>query len=354
MNKNKFKKLPVKIDYSKFVPYLSKANYSIGKLDALFKFVQNPNLLISPLLVKEATLSSQIEGTQSSLTDVYLYEAGEKTKHKDVKEIINYRKALEYAQKILKNKPIHLNLIKQIHFILMEGVRGHDKQIGEFRKIQNWIGQPGFSIKQATYIPPAPEKVAEYMDNFEKYINFQEQDFLVQAALIHSQFECIHPFIDGNGRIGRILIPIFLYSKGIISHPALYVSEFFEKNRQKYYILLDKISKEDNYTYWIKFFLEGVYWQSNKTQETISNMLKLYEKIKEELFSYKSPYSFKMLDFIFETPIFISKEVIIKLKLNKVTVNRLIKMFMKLKVLQESHKKRNRVYIFKDLLEILK
>ena len=355
MNATKLKKLPIpiKIDYSKFIPYLSKAHYSLGKLEALFKVLPNPNLLIAPLLVKEATLSSRIEGTQSSITDVYLYEAGEKTKYDDVKEVMNYRKTLEYAQGVLKQKPIHLNLIKKMHFILMEGVRGHDKGRGDFRRVRNWIGRPGTPIEQAIYIPPSPEKVIEYMDNLEKYINSEEKDFLVQASLIHSQFESIHPFVDGNGRIGRILIPLFIYEKGIISHPVLYVSEFFEANRKKYYVLLNKISKENNYEDWIKFFLKGVHWQSEKTQNIINQMLELYNEIKEKLFSYKSPYSFKLLDFIFQRPIFASKDVIEKLRLNKVTVNRLVKMFIELKVLEESEKKRNKIFIFKDLLTII-
>ena len=353
MNRRILNKLPAKIDYSGFISSLTKANYSLGKLNAFFKFLPNPDLLITPLLVKEATLSSKIEGTQSSITDVYLHEAGQKTTYEDVKEIVNYRKALEYAREILKQKPIHLNLIKQMHSILMQNVRGHDRNRGEFRKVQNWIGIPGTPIEQATYVPPPPEQVTEYMDNLEKYLNSSGEDFLVQAALVHAQFECIHPFVDGNGRIGRILIPLFLYAKEMISHPALYVSEFFEKNRRDYYTLLNKISNENDYEDWIKFFLEGVYWQSEKTQDTINQMLKLYNEIKEKLYAFKSPYSFKVLDFLFDRPIFTSREIIEKLKLNKVTVSRLIKMFVKIKVIEESAKKRNRIFIFRKLLRII-
>ncbi len=353
MNRFELTRLPVKVDYSSFISQLSQANYSLGKLDAMFKFVANPNLLVTPLIVKEAALSSRIEGTQSSITDVYLYQAGEITKFEDVKEIVNYRKALEFAQASLKTKPISLNVIRQIHSILMKDVRGYDKARGEFRHIQNWIGVPGTPIERAQYVPPEPIKVLGYMENLEQFINSEYTDCLIQVALVHAQFECIHPFIDGNGRIGRILIPIFLFSKGMIAKPALYISEFFEKNRQTYYQLLNDITKENNYVNWIKFFLEGVAWQSAKTQSTIDKMLGLYNEIKEKLYSYKSPYSFKMLDFIFSQPVFTSKDVITKLDLNKVTVSRLIRIFDKLELLEETERKRNKIYIFRKLLAII-
>jgi Fic family protein len=353
MNRTELKKLPIKIDYAGIIPYLSRANYSLGRLDALFKFLPNPNLLVAPLLVKEATLSSRIENTQSSITDVYLYQAGEKTKFEDVKEIVNYRQALEHARNVLKGKPINLNLIRDMHSILMKDVRGYDKARGEFRKGQNWIGLAGTPIEQAIYLPPPPAKVIEFMENLESFINSEQKDYLIQVALIHWQFECIHPFVDGNGRIGRILIPIFLYAKGLISNPALYISEFFEKNRQTYYRLLNSITKENNYEDWIKFFLEGVSWQSEKTQKTIDQMLGLYNEIKEKLFSYKSPYTFKMLDFIFYKPIFTTKDATSKLNLNKVTISRLVKIFSKIDILTETERKRNKIFIFKKLLMIL-
>lgn len=353
MNRFELKKLPIKLDYTNLVSPLARANYSLGKLDAMFNFVVNPNLLVTPLIVKEAALSSRIEGTQSSITDVYLYQAGETTKYEDVKEIVNYRKVLEYAQTSLKTKPISLNLIRQMYSILMKDVRGYDKARGEFRNIQNWIGATGTPIEHAQYVPPEPTKVFGYMENLEQFINSEYADYLIQAAIIHAQFECIHPFVDGNGRIGRILIPLFLYSKGIIAKPALYISEFFEKNRQTYYQLLNNITKENNYMSWIKFFLQGVAWQSEKTQNTIDKMRELYNDIKEKLYSYKSRYSFKMLELIFSQPVFTSKDAISKLHLNKVTVSRLIKVFNKLDLLEETKRKRNKIYIFRRLLRIV-
>ncbi len=353
MTSRELKELPIPVDYSELILYLSKAHYSLGKLDSFLRSLQNPHLFIHPLLVKEATLSSRIDGIQSSIADVYLYDAGQKTANEGIKEIVNYRKALEYAQKIVKRKTITINLIKRIHFLLMDGTRRDDKERGKFRKVQTWIVLPETPVEQTISIPPPAERVMEYMENLEKYVKHPAQDHLIQAALIHAQFECIRPFIDGNGRIGRMLIPLYIYAKKITSYPAMHISEFFEKNRTAYYTFLHGTSEGDNYEVWIKFFLDGVCWQCEKTQKIITDMLALYNKIKNVLSSYKSPYASTLLDFIFHRPIFTSKDVIKNLKLNKVTVNRLTKMFIRLHVLKESARKRNKVYTFKKLFEVI-
>ena len=353
MHTAKLAKLPLKVDYSKIVNEVSRSQYSLGKLSALFRLVQNPGLLISPLLVKEATLSSRIEGTQGSIVDAYLFEAGEDTDFPDTGEIINYRNAMDYAREALGKKPLHLNLIKRLHYILMEDVRGAAKARGDFRKVQNWIGPPGATLEQATYVPPPPGVVMEYMDNFEKYIHSEERDLLVQAAIIHFQFECIHPFIDGNGRVGRMLIPLFLFEKKALPLPALYVSEYFESRRDEYYSHLEAGRQEGYLEDWIGFFLEGICWQVEKTESTITDMLSLYEGIKEKLYSSKSPNVLRMLDFIFTSPVFNNKEAAEKLGLNKVTVGRLVGHFVELGILDESKQKRNRIYTFKKLIRIV-
>lgn len=353
MQLSELAKLPLKVDYSKIVTEVSRSQYSLGKLSALFRFVQNPGLLISPLLVKEAALSSRIEGTRSSIVDAYLFEAGEETDYPDVREIINYRNAMDYAWEVLEKKPLHLNLIKRLHYILMEGVRGDDKARGDFRKVQNWIGPPGATLEQATYVPPPPGVVMEYMDNLEKYIHSEERDLLVQAAIIHLQFESIHPFVDGNGRVGRMLIPLFLFEKKALPFPALYISEYFENRRDEYYRYLEVGRQEGFSEDWIGFFLEGICWQIEKTESTISDMLNLYQSIKEKLYSSKSPNALRMLDFIFANPVFNNKEAVEKLGLNKVTVGRLVRHFVELGVLDESEHKRNRIHAFKKLIRIV-
>lgn len=353
MNDRELKKLPITIDYSELILYLSRAHYSLGKLDTFLKLLPSPHLFIALLLIKEATLSSRIEGIQSSIADAYLHEAGQKTANDDVKEIMNYRNAWRYAQKTVRQKNININLIKRIHALLMDGVKRHDKGRGKFRKVQPWIGLPETPIEQATYVSPPPERVLDYMENLEKYITHPSQDHLIQAALIHSQFECIHPFTDGNGRIGRMLIPLYLYAKKLISHPALYISEFFEKNRNNYHTFLNNVFKEDDYETWIKFFLDGVCWQCEKTQKIITHMLVLCNKIRNTLSPYKSPYSHTLLDFTFHRPIFTSREVIKDLKLNKVTAHRLVKMFVRLHILDESTRKRNKIFYFRKLLKLI-
>ncbi|UCG91398.1 MAG: Fic family protein [candidate division WOR-3 bacterium] len=353
MTERELKKLPIPIDYSELILYLSKAHYSLGKLDSFLRFLPNPRLFIAPLLVKEATLSSRIDGIKSSIADVYLYEAGQKTANEDVKEIVNYRKAFEHAQEIVKRRTITINLIRKIHSLLTDGVRWHDKERGKFREVQTRPVLPKTPVAHMTSMPPATERVMEYMENLEKYVKHPTQDHLIQAALIHSQFECIHPFIAGNGRVGRMMVPLYLYAKKMISYPALYISEFFKKNRNNYYTFLNRASDEDNYEVWIKFFLDGVCWQCEKTQKIIADMLALYNKIMDKLSSSKSPYASALLDFIFYRPIFTSKDVIKSLNLNKVTASRLTKMFLRLHVLKESARKRNKVYTFKELFEVI-
>jgi Fic family protein len=347
------KKLPLRYNYSEFITSLSKTNYYLGKLDAIFTKVRNADVFIKPLYIREATLSSQIEGIHSSIYDVYLYNTSEQTKYDDVKDIINYCKALEYTQKTLKYNHIDLGYIKNIYHILIHGNTDFNKYNDDFRKIQNWIGLPRTTIKDALYIPPSPKQVISLMKNLEKYINYTREDIIVQSALIHSQFECIHPFIDGNGRIGRILIPAFLYSRKIISYPIICISEYFEKHRRYYYHVLNNITKKNDTVSWIKFYIDSIYYGSIKTQDIIFKLSLLYNKIKWQIINYKSPYSIQFLDFIFKNPIFVSRKVGNDLQLNKVTVNRLIKMFINLKILKSMNRKRDNLYIFKELLTII-
>jgi Fic family protein len=214
-------KLPLKvIDWQSLLPEIVKANIALAKFDGLLENIQNPLLFLSPLMTQEAVLSSRIEGTQASLNDILEYEASPKkkpTNYNDIEEVINYREALQYATKELDNTPICLNLVRDIHSILLNGVRGQNKARGEFRKIQNWIGAPGSTIDTVTFVPPSPEILLKSISNWEKYCHFEEIDKLVQLAIIHAQFEILHPFLDGNGRLGRILVPLFLYENNLLN-----------------------------------------------------------------------------------------------------------------------------------------
>ncbi|MGC9310197.1 MAG: Fic family protein [Candidatus Aenigmatarchaeota archaeon] len=347
-------KLPIEIDYSELLPLLNKATFALGTLSGLFRIIPNPCLLISPLTTREATLSSKIEGTLSTLTDVYEYEAGVKTEHIDIAEVINYRTSLEYAIGELKEKDFDLELLKKMHEILMKDVRGGDRNPGEFRKIQNWIGKFGAPVGKARYVPPPPEIVDELLENLREYMVHDEKDPLVQAGLIHSQFESIHPFLDGNGRIGRLLIPLFLYRKKLLPYPILYVSEYLEENRDEYYDALWRVTRDKDYITWLKFFLTAVKEQCDRTQKTIYDIMALYEDTKKTASEIKSPYALAFVDLIFRRPIFSGKVVETNLNTNRTTVMRLVQAFTKMGIIREmAEKKRNRLYRFDRLFDIL-
>lgn len=355
-------KLPPKIDYTNLIKEIGQAHNNLGKLNGLLINIPNPGLLTTPLLTKEAVLSSRIEGTQATLEDVFKYEAEEKISEegeieKDVREIINYRKAMSLAIDELKNRPIGENLIKKIHFHLLSSARGANKDRGNLRRIQVYIGAPGTPIEEATYIPPPITEIPSLLNNWESYINSdQEKDPLIQMGIAHYQFEAIHPFMDGNGRIGRLLIPLFLYQRKLISYPLLYISEFFEKNRKDYYDLLRRVSEEEDWENWIRFFLTALTDQSLKTQVTVLEIIALHNNLKNKIAAINSAYAINLLDVIFTTPIISFASIKNRLKTKSYqTIYNLLTKFVKIGVLKEvSKRKRNRIYVFKKLLDILK
>lgn len=355
-------KLPPKIDYTNLIKEIGQAHNSLGKLNGLLINIPNPGLLTTPLLTKEAVLSSRIEGTQATLEDVFKYEAEEKISEegeieKDVREIINYRKAMSLAIDELKNRPIGENLIKKIHFHLLSSVRGANKNRGNLRRIQVYIAAPGTPIKEATYIPPPITEIPSLLSNWESYINSeQEKDPLVQMGVAHYQFEAIHPFMDGNGRIGRLLIPLFLYQRKLLSYPLLYISEFFEKNRKDYYDLLRRVSEEEDWENWIRFFLTALTDQSLKTQVTVLEIIALHNNLKNKIAAINSAYAINLLDVIFTTPIVSFASVKKRLKTKSYqTIYNLLTKFIKIGILKEvSGRKRNRIYVFQQLLDVLK
>lgn len=364
MNKKPFipPKLPIKIDYESLIGHITKAHRAIAGLDALLSALPNPSLLGRTLQTKEAVLSSQIEGTQATLDEVLAFEAvndknESETKKQDINEIINYRKALDLGIKNLDTLPLSENLIKKLHATLLKSGRGKNKAPGEFRKIQVFIGMPGADISEATYIPPSADEVIPLFSNLEKYLSSnEEKDNLVQIAIAHYQFEAIHPFLDGNGRVGRLIISLFLYEKKLLSHPFLYLSEFFEEHRQTYYELLRNVSEKQDWENWIKFFLNALTIQAQKAEETGKSILKLHQELKDQILSLNSQYAPYLLDAIFVRPIFsvssIQKHVKIK---NTQTLYTLVGKFIDLEILKEvdSKQKRNKVYRFEKLIKIL-
>lgn len=279
--------LPPKIKLEPFYALLDQANQGLGKLDAMNFFLPDVNLFIYLYVRKEALLSSQIEGTQSSLADLFLVENNKKPSVplSDVEEVTNYVAAINYGiNKIQKkNFPVSLRLIREIHATLMRGVRGQDKNPGEFRYSQNWIGgtRPGNAI----FVPPPPQKVIELMGDLEVFIHSKSINlpFLVKIAMIHLQFESIHPFLDGNGRLGRLLVTLLLCEKNLIKQPIFYLSYFFKKHRAEYYKLLQKVREENDWDKWIKFFLQGVIETSQDTFETAMRLTHLMKTDLEKI-----------------------------------------------------------------------
>jgi Fic family protein len=342
---------------SDFVNVLSEADRGIGALKSLSRLIPNPNLLITPFIRKEAVQSSKIEGTQASLTDIFYYEASkEKPKYSDVLEVLNYVKAINYGFSRIKELPLSLRLIREIHLKLMEGVRGETMNPGEFRTTQNWIGPPGSSLNDATYVPPPVDEMNNSLNQLEKYFYTDDSIVpLIKCALIHYQFEAIHPFLDGNGRVGRLLITFYLYEKGFLYYPILYLSDFFERNRDEYYNLLLGVSQSGNWQEWLKYFIRGVAEQSKIAEETGHNILNLQKNYRQLLQAESVPTQvFKLLDMLFVNPFVSLNGASEFLKVTWPTAKASVEQLIKLGILKEiSGRKRNRLYCAKELLNII-
>jgi len=355
--------LPAQIDYNSLIRVMGEAHGAIGELNGLLrKNILSPELLATPLLTKEAVLSSRIEGTQATLEDVFQYEArpipdSPDGNDHDIAEIINYRRAMNLSIGELKSQPITVDFVKKIHYLLLESSRGAQKDRGRFRTGQVYIGMPGAPIEEASYVPPAPNLINSLINNWEAYINSNsEKDLLVQIAVAHYQFEAIHPFRDGNGRVGRLLIPLFLYKRDLLSSPLLYISEYFEKNRSDYYMYLRRVTEHGDWENWLKFFLLALINQSLKTQNTVIKILKLNDRLRREMAAANSLYAPNLLDYIFSSPVVTFVKIKDKLKTkNPQTIYNLLEKFVQLGILvEEPGRQRNRVFMFKELLDILR
>ncbi len=304
-------KLPISsINWEPLIPLIGISNRALAHFDGVLYGVTNPDVLLSPMTTQEAVLSSKIEGTQATLGEVLKFEAGEapeiESRRQDIEEIINYRRAMRAAEEELQRRPFNLNLLKKLHAILLTGVRGRDKASGQFRITQNWIGLPGSKIEDAQFVPPEPGLLPEYLDNWEKYWHMDRPDHLVQLAVIHAQFEVLHPFLDGNGRLGRMIIPLFLYEKKLLSHPAFYISAYLEEHRDEYVERLRAICIEPSgWDKWIEFFLKALAEQARANGSKAQAIIQLYERLKKQVTeTTHSQYAVPLLDQMFKQPVF--------------------------------------------------
>lgn len=310
-HKGKFPPSDGDLDWSRIVPKIGPATGAITQFDGLLHGVPNPDVLLAPLNRQEAVLSSRIEGTQATLGEVLEFEATgdpddeSSPKKADIREILNYRRALRAAASSMEQLPLSNRLIRQSHDILMDGVRGRNKDPGQFRRIPNWIGAEGSPVEAARFVPCDVEELPDAMGAWERYLHDPAPDVLVQLAIAHAEFEAIHPFLDGNGRLGRLLIPLFLWEKKLISSPNFYLSEFLEAHRDAYYDRLLGISAHNDWTGWICFFLEAAEIQAKANTQKAKNILNLYSNLKDQIVAEtRSQYAVRALDWFFDNPAF--------------------------------------------------
>ncbi|HQW70098.1 MAG TPA: Fic family protein [Flavobacterium sp.] len=334
---------------------LSKADRFLGRLDMYSEYV-NIDLFIRMHIAKEATQSSKIEGTQTNVEEVFFNkEEVSEEKRDDWEEVQNYISAMNEAVKLLHTLPFSSRLIKQTHKILLQGVRGKQKLPGEYRTSQNWIG--GASINDAVFIPPNHTDINELMSDLEKFANDELNPLpdLIKIAIIHYQFETIHPFLDGNGRVGRLLITLYLVDKGILKQPILYLSDFFERNRMLYYDNLMRARTHNDVNQWLKFFLTGIIEISKNGVETFNGIMQLQKNldIKLQTLGIRSIEAQKIIDYLYKNPVIDASKVEKIINKSKATHYKLIADLERLEILKEiSGAQRNKLYVFKDYLDL--
>lgn len=351
--------LPPDLDYdAKLRRLLSEADRLVGELSGIGRVLKNPYLLIGPYIRREAVSSSRIEGTRSSLNDLFFYEAMPSAKPKvpDVKEVINHVRALEAGQDLYQKLPISSRLIRKLHKVLMEDVRGQNQDPGQLRRIQNWIG-PSRLIKEATFVPPPPKQMRDALSDWERYLHSDPEDPpLIQCALTHYQFEAIHPFLDGNGRIGRLLITLFLCESGTLSQPLLYLSDFFELNREEYYRRLLAVSQEGDWYGWLDFFLRGIVAQAGHAIADSKLILALHEDYQGRVRATKKvpETAHRLIDEVFINPVVSISGLSKKWGVSFNTVKTGVRRLMEIGILQEVGKlKRGKLYIAHELSKLL-
>lgn len=338
---------------------LSKADTALARLDGVIQVLPNPDLFVAMYIKKEALLSSQIEGTQASLRGVLEFEADLKPEEdiNEVREVVNYIKAMGHGMEKLEFSEFSIDLLNEIHRFLIQGTRGGYKRPGTIRAEQNWIGTAGTPIQDAVYVPPPPEMVPALMRNLERFIQQPDRiPLLIKAALIHAQFESVHPYLDGNGRMGRLLITFFLYYKGMLSKPLLYLSFYLKKHQQEYYRILNDIRYSGDWETWIAFFLRGVIETSTNSVETAKKIIGLRSDLVNTLLEKNigGVVALKFIDVLFETPLITVSRAAEALDISRQSANALVKKFEDAGILVEiTGNQRYKRYIFSDYLRIV-
>ncbi len=354
---------PTELNWKDLIPVIGQANAGLARYDGLLSAIPNASVLLSPLTTQEAVLSSKIEGTHVTMGEVLELEAGgepgdiTQPKRDDAEEIINYRVALRACVDELRERPLSQHMLRQAHYLLMQGVRGRDKTPGSYRSDQNWIGSKGCKIEEAGFVPIAPEHLDAGMGAWETYMNsVVELDPLVQLAIVHLEFEALHPFKDGNGRLGRMLVPLYLYKKGVLSSPDFYMSGYLEDHREEYQEKLRAVSRDDTWTEWCQFFLQGVVEQSAENELKAREILVLYEQVKNQVVEEThSQHAIRAVDFLFQQPVFAAPVFTEHSEIPKPTAARILSALREaglLHTIREGRGRRYGIYAFRDLLNI--
>lgn len=354
---------PASFDWEALLPPIIRAHRAIAEFEGVLAGVPNPDVLLAPVAGQEAVLSSRIEGTRSSLSDILALDANDEGGSDpgpavaDAREVLNYRVALVEGVWLLEDLPLSQRLLRQVHGTLMRDVRGGTAAPGEYRRIQNWIGSPFSTIETATFVPcPAPE-IAAAMTAWERYLHSQAPDPLVQLAVLHVWFEAIHPFLDGNGRLGRLMFPLFLVSKGLLRRPNFYLSEYIERHRSAYYEGLLGVSRDENWKSWVRFFLDAVEKQATANVARVRSIMSLYESRKNWIVrATRSPYAVAALEALFSRPVFRSATFLNDQGASRPAALRLLRGLRKGGVIEElrsGNGRRSPIFRFSELIELV-
>lgn len=352
---------PTALDWKALIPLLGPTSAAIARYDGALAVIPNAELLLSPLTSQEAVLSSSIEGTHATMGEVLSLEAGAEEllpqeRRGDIFEVFNYRAAMREAQALLHELPMSQRVVCAAHRVLMAGVRGGDRAPGEYRRIPVWIGPDRHDASTARYLPINAAELPAAMGEWEKYLHAEEPDALVQLAVVHAEFESLHPFLDGNGRVGRMIIPLYLWQRGLIRAPLFYMSGYFEANRGAYYDGLLSVSRDRDWTAWCRYFLEALRSQAEANHAVVMAIIDLYARLKRETVEWsRSQYAVQALDWMFGRPIFKSTDFVANAGIPAPTAKRLLAVFREnglFSVLVEGRGRRNAVYALKELLNV--
>lgn len=349
-----------RLNWSALIESLGAANRALARYAGLLYAMQNPRLLLSPFFREEAVRSNRIEGTRIDTIDVLRSEAGESSRSesesRDLREILNYRSAMDYATDELERRPISLNFLKSLHGVLLNDVRGNDKSPGKFREVQNYIGSESGGIENARFIPPGPLTVPALMDNWMEYFSSREKDPILQAAIVHAQFEIIHPFCDGNGRLGRMLLPLFFFSKKILPAPMFYLSRYFERFDAEYKGALLGITANGEWTAWVNFFARAVASQSEENFRIAEEIQKYYAEAKRQILEKtRSRHAISLLDAIVARPMFRISTLRLVNAPSRIVLMKLVAQFEKLGIvrcIEPSAGRKGTLYVCPPLVNI--